>query len=82
MKAVPRRAEEALRERKPQEGIGPRSVLTDRQAATDRGSEQGPEVEAARAGADGATRPQGRGDNGRRERAGDEVARLVLGETP
>jgi len=79
VKAVPRWAEEALKEREPQEGNGSQSALTGRRATTDRWSDQGLEVDAAGAGARGATSSQATTGNGRRAPGSDELTGLASG---
>ena len=82
MKAVPRWAKEDLREHQPQEGIGPRSVVTDRSRRRNRWSDEGPEGGTASAGAGEATRSQAEVGNDRRASTGDEPGELTSGENP
>ena len=81
-KAVPRCAEETLKEREPQEGIGSQSALTDWRATTNRWSDQRLEVDVVGAGASGATLSQARTGNGKEAPAGDEPDGLASGKNP
>jgi len=82
VKAVPRCAEETLKEHEPQEGNGSQSALTDWRATTNRWSDQSLEVDVVGAGARGATLSQARAANGKRALAGDEPVGLASGKNP